>query len=295
MPSGRAVTGAPGPPAGRTLRRTPGAAGVREVWDYRGLIANFASRELKAKYKKSALGWSWSLLNPVATLLTYSLVFGLFLRFGEFVPVAGNGELKNFAIYLFTGLVVWNFFYAVTTGAMGALVGAGPLLQKIYFPPYAPVTGNALATLSQLGIEVGLLIVVFAVLGNLGWTVLLVPLLVALLACFALGIGLFLSLLNVHYRDVSYLVGIGLNLLFYSAPIIYPLSLVTEGREGSLLVDVYQLNPVTRFVEAFRDCLYGLTYPGVATMSYITVWSLATLSLGWLFFSRGARDVTEEL
>ena len=129
---------------------------LTEIWTYRGLVGNFAQRELRGKYKGSALGWFWSLLNPLATLAVYALVFGFFLKFAP--PVAGNGELKNFAVYLFTALVAWNFFYAVVTGSIGALAGSGPLLKKIYFPAFAPVIGGAGATLFQTGIEVGLLI-----------------------------------------------------------------------------------------------------------------------------------------
>ena len=114
---------------------------LTEIWTYRGLVGNFAQRELRGKYKGSALGWFWSLLNPLATLGVYALVFGVFLKFSP--PVAGNGELQNFAVYLFTGLVAWNFFHAVVTGSIGALAASGPLLKKIWFPPFAPVIGGA--------------------------------------------------------------------------------------------------------------------------------------------------------
>src|SRR4051812_22560202 len=167
---------------------------LREVWQYRGLIGNFANREIKGKYKGSLLGSAWSLLNPLATLAIYSLVFGYIIRFPT--PVAGNGSLTNFTIYLFTALVVWNFFQAVTTSSMGALVSAGPLLRKIYFPPFAPVIGSAGAVLNQTGIEFGLLLVVYLAVGNVGWSMLLLPVLLAMLAAFSLGLGLLLAIAN---------------------------------------------------------------------------------------------------
>src|SRR3954468_10677507 len=155
---------------GGALRMTQS---LREAWQYRGLIGHFANREIKGKYKGSLLGSAWSLINPLATLATYSLVFGFILRFPT--PVAGNGSLTSFTIYLFTALVVWNFFQAVTTSSMGALVSAGPLLRKIYSPPLAPVIGSAGAVLHQTGIEFGLLVVLYVLVQNISWTILLVP------------------------------------------------------------------------------------------------------------------------
>src|SRR5215207_9854114 len=261
---------------------------AQELWQYRGLIGNFAQRELKGRYRGSALGSLWSLLNPLATLGVYTLVFGFFLKFSP--PVAGNGELQNFAVYLFTGLVVWNLFHTVATGSMAALVGAGPLLRKIYFPAYAPVAGSAASVLVQTGIELGLLLAVYLLLGNLAWTVLLVPVLLVLLAAFSLGVGLALAILNARFRDVSHLAGVVLSLLFYASPIIYPIDYVTQRYEEHPWLRVYELNPVTAFVEAFRDVLYDLTVPEISRLVYLAVVSAAVLVGGWSYFQAGARD-----
>ena len=266
---------------------------LTEIWTYRGLIGNFAQRELRGKYKGSALGQLWSLVNPLATLGIYTLVFGFFLRFPP--PVAGNGTLKNFAVYLFTGLVAWNFFNAVVTGSIGALAGAGPLLKKIYFPPFASVFGGAGATLYQAGIETGLLVVVMIVLQNISFTILLLPVLLGLLALFALGFGLLLAMLNVKYRDVAYLTSIGLNLLFYATPIIYPIRKVPDHRNGIAVRQFYDLNPLTQFVEAFRDVVYDLKVPSAGRLLGLTVVSVVVFLLGFTFFERGSRDVAELL
>ncbi|MCU1603458.1 MAG: type transporter [Frankiales bacterium] len=263
------------------------------IWTFRGLIGNFAQRELRGKYKGSALGQLWSLLNPLATLAIYSLVFGIFLR--QTPEVAGNGHLRNFAVYLFTALVAWNFFNAVVTGAISALVGAGPLLKKIYFPPFAPVIGGAAATLYQAGIEIGLLVFVMLLARNVSFTFLLLPVLLAMLALFALGLGLVLARLNVKYRDVSYIVSIGMNLLFYGTPIIYKLDIVPEHHDGVPLRRILQFNPLTQFVEAFRDCVYRLQVPSAARLLALLVISVVVFLLGFTYFERGARDVAEEL
>jgi ABC-type polysaccharide/polyol phosphate export permease len=268
-------------------------AQLTEIWTYRRLVGNFAQRELRGKYKGSVLGWFWSLLNPLATLGIYALVFGYFLRFEP--PLAGNGELRNFAVYLFTALVAWNFFHAVVTGSIGSLVGAGPLLKKIYFPPFAPVLGGAGATLYQAAIEIVLLVSLMAVLGNISFTILLLPVLLGLLGLFSVGIGLLLSMLNVRYRDVAYLVTIGLNLLFYATPIIYPIALVPDEKDGIPVRDIYDLNPLTQFVEAFRDVVYDLEVPSLERFAGLTVISVVVFLAGFAFFSRGSRDVAEEL
>jgi ABC-type polysaccharide/polyol phosphate export permease len=268
------------------------AQAATELWRYRGLVANFARRELKAKYKGSVLGWFWSLLNPLATLGIYALIFGFFLRFSP--EAAGNGK-SNFAISLFTALVAWNFFYAITTGSMVALIGAGPLLRKIYFPPWTPVAGNAASVLVQTGIEFTLLMVVYLLWMNLSWTVLFVPLLLVLLAAFSFGIGLVLALLNARFRDIAYIVQVALNLLFYAAPIIYPITAVRSQYAAHPWARLYEWNPITQFVEAFRDVLYYLRPPDVGRLSYLTVLSAAVLLFGWWYFERGSTEVSEEL
>ena len=266
---------------------------IRAVWQYRGLIGNFANREIKGKYKGSLLGSAWSLINPLATLAIYSLVFGFIIKFPT--PVAGNGSLTSFTVYLFTALVVWNFFSSVSTSGMGALVMAGPLLRKIYFPPFAPVLGSAGAVLNQTAIEFGLLFVVYVVLLNVGWTFLLAPLLLLMLAAFSLGIGLILAVANARFRDVSYIVTVLMNLMFYMSPIIYPISLVTDLYDEHPWLRLYEYNPMTAFIEAFRSVLWHLELPSLGRIVYLAVISTLMLVVGWVFFQRRSVDVSEEL
>ena len=265
---------------------------ANEVWQFRGLIGNFAQRELKSKYKGSVVGWAWSLINPLVTLGIYTLVFGVFL--GAVPPEMGNGQ-QIFALYLFTGLVVWNFVNQVAQGSMVALLSNGPLLRKIYFPAFSPVAGNMLAIGMQSLIELGLLLVVYAVLGNVSWTVLFLPLIVALVVAFSVGLGFFLAALNAHYRDVSYLVQVALNLVFYATPIIYPIALVERYYDDHSWARLYELNPITQFVELMREILYTLEAPSPTRLAYVTVVSLLVLAGGWTFFQRRSRDLSEVL
>lgn len=264
-----------------------------EVWSYRNLIANLARRELKTRYKRSVLGWLWSLLNPALTLAIYTVVFGSFLRISP--PIGGNGELHSFALYLFAALIVWNTFNAVITGAMSSLTGAGPLLNKVYFPPACPAVANALTTINQAAIEAGILIVVMLAVGNASWTFVVYPVVVLLLVAFALGLGLVLSIANVYFRDVGYLVGVALQMLFYATPIIYTLDIVPERVGGLPARTIIRYNPLTQFVEASRDIFYLLRMPDLETWTFLTAVSVGSLVLGWFIFERISRDVVEEL
>jgi ABC-type polysaccharide/polyol phosphate export permease len=264
-----------------------------QIWSYRFLIGNLTQRELKSRYKRSLLGWGWSLINPAATLLIYALVFGSFLRIVP--PVAGNGHLQSFALYLFAGLVVWNFFNNVMTGSMGSLLGVGSLLRKVYFPPESPAIANALAVVTQTIVEATILVVVMAVVGNASWTFVFVPWILGFVLLFALGLGLVLSLLNVYFRDIGYLTAILLNLLFYATPIIYTFDLVPQ-KVGFLPVrTIITLNPLTQFVGGMRDAVYLLQVPSLGRIVGIVVSSLVTFFAGWAIFSRHSRLISEEL
>ena len=268
-------------------------APVTEVWNHRAIVRNLAERELKSKYKKSALGWMWSLLNPAATILIYSLVFGVFLRVVP--PVAGNGELQNFALYLFAALIVWNFFSTVITGSMAAMTSAGPLIRKVYLPPECVPFSIVLSTVLQTFIEAAILTVIMIVLGNVSATFLLFPFLLVLLMVFATGIGLVVSMLNVYFRDVGYLVTIAITFLFYATPIIYTIDLIPEEAWGLPMREIIEANPLTQFVMASRDLFYLLEAPSLGRWSYMLVASIGSLVLGWWIFSRRSADIAEEL
>ncbi len=267
--------------------------GVLEIWGYRELIGRLVQRELGSRYKRSVLGWLWSMLNPAATLAIYALVFGVLLKFDP--PRAGNGRFDNFALYLFCALVMWNAFYGVITGAMSALLDLGSLLGKVYFPPEAPAVAALLTVLFQAAIEGSILMLILICLVNVSWTFLLWPVLLLFLAVFALGIGLVLSVWNVRYRDVGYLSTIVLQFLFYVTPIVYPLSLIPERAMGLPVRDIIRLNPLSQFTEASRELLYGLDWPGLLRLGLMALISLAVGAGGWLMFKVRTRDIAEEL
>jgi ABC-type polysaccharide/polyol phosphate export permease len=149
--------------------------------------------------------------------------------------------------------------------------------------------------LSQTAIEALILVGVLAVVGNLAWTVLFFPYLIALLVLFSLGIGLVLSLLNVYFRDINYLVGIALSLLFYGTPIVYPFSLLVQNAVPLWIRTIVRANPLTQFVGASQQIFYLQEVPSLARLGGLTAVSLLTFIVGWAIFSAKSRDVSEEL
>ena len=258
-----------------------------EVWSYRTLIANLAQRELKSRYKRSILGWLWSLINPAATLGIYTVVFGYFLKADP--PPMGNGE-KSFALYLFAGLVVWNLFSGIVNTCISSFSGAGGLLTRTYFPPECPMVAGLVTVLVQALLEVLILMFFMILVGNVSWTVIVIVPIYLLMSCFAFGIGLVLGVANIRFRDVFYLVGIGLQVLFYATPIVYPLEIVPDTARRLL-----ELNPVTSFVYSMRQGVYTLGLPTLT--NWLVMFAAAAVSLvgGWIIFGRWAPTVIEEL
>ena len=268
---------------------------LKELSAARELTVNLTLRELRGKYKRSVLGWTWSLLNPLATMVIFAVVFRFFLKVP--VPIGDPSGLQRFAFYLLCGLLPWNLLANGIGGSMGVLVGNSNLIKKTYFPREVLVGANVASWVVSLLIELGVLAVAFVVAGNftLPW---LVPVLflVILQTAFVTGIALTLSVLNVYFRDVQHLVGILLQIWFYATPIVYPLSVVQDAlSDRPALFSLYRLNPMVRFVEAYRDCLYDLRLPPAKDLAYLVVIAGVSLAVGLWVFARLEPKLAEEL
>ncbi|MBO9556698.1 ABC transporter permease [Cellulomonas sp.] len=271
----------------REVRSTP------PIWRQWNLVWNFAQRDLKSKFKGSALGWAWSLVVPLATLAIYTVVFSVVFRMPP--PQMGSGRDGLFVIWLFAGLTAWTFFASSINAGISGLIGTGALLKKIFFPAYAPVLGAMVAQGVQSLIELGLYLCVLLVLGNLGWTWLLVPFWAVLLVLFTSGLATALAVLNVHTRDLAHLVAVFLQLGFYATPIIYTLDYVPAERWGLPLRAMVEWSPISLFVETLRDLTYGLEVGSGTAWLGMAAWAAASLALGaWVHRRRGG-DLGEEL
>lgn len=256
------------------------------------LIGYFARRDLKSLYKRSVLGWTWSMLNPLSTILVYSFVFSVIFRVQP--PPTASGT-TNFALFLFSGLVTWTFFSAMLTGAMGWLSSIGDLRRKIYFPPEVAILGNASAMAIQTGIEAAVLVAIMVIIGNVGPTTLLLPVVLLLAALFGLGIGFVVAVMNARFKDTGHLVGIALQAAFVLTPIMYPINIVPERARGVPLREIIQLNPVNQFVAAGRDLVYHLQLPTWRRWTGLVLITVVVFTVGYRFFAKRSMALTEEM
>ena len=271
---------------------------VTELVASRELGTNLVLRELRSRYKRSFIGWGWSLLNPILTVGIYWVVFGSFLDITP--PVGDPSGLSSFVLFLVCGLLPWAFLQGAIESSPEVLVQNGNLIKKVYFPREMLVISSVGALLVTFLIELGVLCVLLLIAGNmvLAWIPMLLVLIV-LETVLILGIGLALSALNVYFRDVKHFTKIALQALFYSAPIVYPIRFVPE-RSEILGIDLpvrrlYELNPLVRMIGTYRDVLYDLRFPVVEDLLYFAAWAVALIVLGWLVFARLEPRLAEEV
>ena len=271
---------------------------LAEYVDSGDLTLNLTLRELRSRYKKSFLGWAWSLLNPLSTVIVYSIVFAFFLKIEP--PRGDPSGLKNFAAFLLCGLLPWNYLQGGMSGSMGSLIGNANLIKKVYFPREVFVVSAIGSLLVSFLIELGVLAGILLLLGNmvLPW-IPVVLVIVAIQSFFVLGIGFLLSVMNVYFRDVQHLINVALMALFYSAPIVYPISVVPDqahlGGVTIPLGTLYRLNPLVTLVQSYRDAMYNLRFPPVLSILYLIAWSAVLMAVGLWVFQKLDRRLAEEV
>ncbi len=271
---------------------------TREILRYKELLVNLTRKELKVKYRNSALGFVWSLLNPILVMIVFTVVFSFILRFDL-------GTRGNFPFHLLAALLPWNFFSQSVQLASGGIVGNAPLVRKVYFPRAVLPLSVIGANLVGFAIEMGVFIVfltVFAILGYfpypfylyLVFLVVLVPALVA----FTVGLSLLVSAVNVFFRDIEHLISILILVWFYASPVIYPFGMVVKsaGQRGlPWLPLVYKLNPMASLIICFRDIFYWTKMPSLTLMAYVVVSGFGMLTIGYWLFTRYEPDFAEEV
>ncbi len=271
---------------------------LREYADARELTLNLTLRELRSRYKKSVLGWTWSLLNPLSTMIIFTVVFSTFLKVR---PSVGNPSgLNSFALFLLCGLLPWNFMSGGLSTSVESLISNTNLIKKVYFPREIIVFSTILSLFVTFMIEMGVLTVALLAVGNmvLPWLPVVLFLMV-IEAVMVLGIGLIVSTTNVYFRDVKHLINISLQALFYSMPIVYPIRVVPL-RAHILGMSIpfrriYSFNPLVRMVQSFRAALYDLRFPAVTDVAYLIVWAVALCAIGLWVFHKFDRRLAEEL
>lgn len=275
---------------------------LKELWSARELLGNLVLRETRGQYKRTILGRFWSLLNPLASMLVYTFIFAIVFRIQ---PEPGDPSgLNIFALWLLCGLLPWTFFSSSLNSGMGSLLANASLITKVYFPrAVLPVSAVGTVGINWL-FEIGVLVIALLIAGSnvLIWLP-LVLLFMALLALFSTGLSLLLSIANIRFRDMQYLITILLQFWMYLTPIIYPASLVKDlsDRIGGLmnstftLFDIYTVNPLYHFISVFRQLLYDNRWPEVENVVICLIWTIASLLIGTWVFNRNEKRIAEEL
>lgn len=252
--------------------RLPALSELRELWRYRDLLKMLVANRIKTRYKRSALGVVWTLLNPLLTTLVLTIAFSYLLRF----------ELKNYPIYLLVGLLFWNFFNQTTNDAMHTLIWGSSLIKRIYVPRTifaVSVVGNGIINFFLALIP--LLLIMLGMQHPIRPTLLLLPFAIVLMAMFTLGFSLLLSTLAVFFVDVVDMYSVILSAWFYLTPIIYPASIIPEK-----YLPFIRLNPLNNLLGLFRSLIYLGEMPAPLSWLKAAVIATLTLLLGWWIFTR---------
>jgi len=252
---------------------------LNEIWHYRDLIMLFVRRDFVAKYKQTILGPFWFVINPLISTLMYTLVFaGIANISTEGVPPQ---------LFYLSGIVSWSYFAACLNGTSSTFISNASIFGKVYFPRLAAPISVIISSMVQLGIQLLLLAAVmsyYAITGYnvmINWHIIYLPLLIINLAILGLSFGIIFSALTTKYRDLSNLMGFGVQLWMYITPVIYPSSSVPEKYKLLLF-----LNPVAPLVEAFKYGIIGAGEFNPQRILYSAAVTFVLLSLGIILFNR---------
>lgn len=259
---------------------------LKEIWDYRDLLALFVKRTITVQYKQTILGPLWWLIQPALTVIMYMVVFGGIAG----IPTDGVPQ----PLFYLAGVCMWQYFADCLTKTSNTFVANSSIFGKVYFPrlimPLSTVTSN----LVRFGIQVGLFILVYVYYAIIGmapspnWYLLLAPVLVVMMAGLALGFGIVISSMTTKYRDLQVLFTFIVQLWMYGTPIVYPLSQVAGKTVlGMDLTTIMCLNPVTPVIETFKYGALGAgEFIGWGWLAYSFGFMLVVLALGILIFNK---------
>lgn len=256
------------------------ALNLRELWVYRELLYFLTWRDVLVRYKQAVLGVAWAVLQPFLTMIVFTVVFNRALG------VKSPDPNLPYEVFSFAGLLPWQFFSGALSRSGVSLVGNANLLTKVYFPRLVIPISAVLAGLVDFVISFVVLLVLMAAYGVFpGWQIVFLPLFLLLAIITALGVSLWLSALDVLYRDVQYIIPFLVQLWMFVSPVIYSISNIPEGP----LRVVYSLNPMTGVIGGFRWALLGQKFPGGYV--WISIGVVVVLFVGGLFYFKRVERV----
>ena len=265
------------------IRPSRGWAAIdfRELWQFRDLMLSLAGRDLKLRYKQTALGVIWVILQPLMAAGIFSFVFGKVAK----MPSDG----VPYFLFSYAGLLGWNLFSSTVTKASGCLVGNAQLISKVFFPRLILPLSTVPSVMIDFAVAAAMLAVMMALNYRLPpAAIALLPLWMVILLMLSLGVGLVTASLTVSYRDVQYILPVFLQILLYASPIAYAVSGVPANLRA-----VYYLNPLSAPLEAFRSSLLGTSVPSWPHLAYAAGVSVALFLVGVYSFKRMERQFAD--
>lgn len=259
------------------------ALNLRDLWAYRELLYFLTWRDVKVRYKQTLLGVAWAIIQPLLTMLISTLIFG---RLGGIGAHTGG---VPYPIFAYAGLLPWTFFSNAITTSGNSLVGSANLITKVYFPrmiiPGAAVAAGLVDFLIAFVLLIGLMLYYKV---TLTWNLLLFPGLVFLTTLLAIGVGMWLSALNVKYRDIRFALPFIVQLWMFVSPVFYPASLLPEKWRLA-----FQLNPLTGIIEGYRSSIFGrpINWTSLGISTFITLILLVYASYSFRRMEKSFADI----
>lgn len=245
---------------------------LHELWNYRELLTSFTMRDIKIRYKQTALGFLWAIIQPLFMMVIFTIIFGGFAK----IPSDGI----PYPLFSFAALLPWMLFSEGLARSTMSMVANANIMTKVYFPRLIMPISGILSPLVDFAVSISILVLMMAYYGFVPTiNVVFLPLFILLALATSLGIGLWLSALNVKYRDFQYTVPFIIQLWMYASPVVYPASMIPEA-----IRPLYGLNPMAGVIEGFRWVLLGTEIPG--TMIFVSVGVVGVLLVSGMFYFR---------
>ena len=249
-------------------------ADLKDIWRYRELLWTFASRDVRVRYKQAAFGVAWALLQPLAQMVVFTVLFNRLAGIRADAPVP-------YAVFAFSGVVIWGLFSTGLAAASNSLVENARVITKVYFPRVVVPLASIIVAIVDFTIGFVLLLGMLPIFGvsfevSMLWT----PVLALLAAGSAFAVGLWTSAINIQYRDVRYALPFFLQLLIFVTPVFYPSSIIPEDYQFLLL-----FNPMSAVVDGFRAAMFGLEMPWTRLL-IATISVLVVAGAGFIYFRR---------
>ena len=245
---------------------------IHELYRYRDLILRLAWSDFKLRYKNSALGFLWSLLDPLLMLVVLYVVFSNLMRI----------QVEHYQLFLLLGIVLWNFLDRGTSQSIWGVIGKPSLVQKVFFPRDILVISTCITVLMMTALEF-MVFIAFMIFFRVqpGWTVAYFPVLMICEFILVLGFSLALAALNVYFRDVQFIWRVVVQVGFFATPILYPITIFAEKYHWLVM-----LNPMARIISMMRDIILYHASPDPWSLAYVVATSLAVLLLGYFIFDQ---------